>query len=81
MKKKEHKTGDIIILSKKKFGQINMKRSGLMVMTEFLAVLYGQTTEEIWTLIREEYPEVSKKYQLSYTDCKLKIGREKDNDY
>ena len=81
MKKKEHKTGDIIKLDEKKFRAIDIKIDGVMTSLDYMTHLLGSARKELWDLIKSEYPEIYKKYRLSFHDCKMKIGKEKDNDY
>jgi len=76
---KEYKKGDIInIKNNKKFQEINDEFSGIQMTLNHFATMYGIVTQALWDLIKKEYPELHKKYSLSYNNYKIKIIAKKE---
>ena len=74
MKKKEYKTGDVIKLEGERWYNIDRRIAGSKAVIEFTSQLLGGSQAELWSMIKEEYPELFKKHELSYSGNRIIVG-------
>ena len=73
MKKKEYKVGDIIKVSRQKFADVNDRLIGTRAALEAISVAHGRAHRDLWELFQEIYPDIYRKYHVSYGNYEIEI--------
>ena len=80
MTKMNYKIGDIIKMTKEQkeeFRVIESRLDGAKLTIAFLSEVYSTSIKQAWSFIKREYPELYKKYYLSFNNSKIRIDMPK----
>ena len=80
MARMNYKIGDMIKMTKEqreRFKVIESKVDGAKLAIAFLAEAYGTYVKQAWSFIEREYPEMYKKYELSFNNGRIRINMPK----